>query len=93
MSEEEKKAFNLLDLGFDNDIDNNSWEIIKNLIEKLQREIEESKYLENNTYQNYAILKQKIKDRIKFINNLEENLYYKENVIFILQELLEEKEI
>lgn len=72
--------------------------IIINLIEKQSKEIESLK--EDNKkksiviieYQDlYEKLEDKIKAKIDFIKNLNEKLYYEENVISILQSLLEKE--
>lgn len=62
--------------------------------EMLVHRIKYTSELEKDLFENcsnYVIPKEKIEEKIKFINEFEENLYYKENVILVLNELLASK--
>jgi hypothetical protein len=52
--------------------------------------IADREYFNNGMFKENLIPKSKIKEKIEFIKSLNEKLYYEENVISILQELLED---
>lgn len=61
---------------------------IENLIQR-NKELEESNHNLLLIVEN-SILKSKVKEKIEFIKSLNEKLYYEENVISILKDLLGE---
>ena len=103
MSEEEKKAIKILKdklyKGKELETRNNPMSDIVNEIIIENRAIESllqrNKELEESNHNlllivENSILKSKIKEKIEFIKSLKEKIYYEENVISILKDLLGE---